>query len=137
MDWWIRQFVQDARDAVEHAGRLTRERLISFSALAFSSARDLRLGERPPFLRHLGLERLQPFLDVFEVVTLPAAARAEARDRLTALFQLIRYPQLTPVRLLDRRILPVGQLSRALRQIFQKAATRLRQRCAAGVKPQD
>jgi hypothetical protein len=79
---------------------------------------DLGLGQHQPFLRHLGLERLQPFLDVFEVVTLPHAAHPKGRDRLAALLQLIRYPQLTPAWLLDRqfdhcrldrRIHPVGQ----------------------------
>jgi hypothetical protein len=38
---------------------------------------DLGLGEHQPFLRHLGIERLEPFLDVLKVVTLPNAARAK------------------------------------------------------------
>ena len=51
-------------------------------------------------------------------MTLPHAAHPKGRDRLAALLQLIRYPQLTPAWLLDRqfdhcrldrRIHPVGQ----------------------------
>jgi hypothetical protein len=53
---------------------------------------DLGLGEHQPFLRHIGLERLEPFLDVLEIVTLPDAAHAKGRDRLAVLLQFVRYP---------------------------------------------
>src|SRR5205814_9014230 len=101
------------------AGAFAVEFAVSFLlGLGLLQRCNLRLGKHQPLLRHLGLERLEPFLGVLEVVTLPDTAHAERRDRLAALFELVRYPDLTPARLLDRqfhhrrlnrRIHPVGQ----------------------------
>src|SRR5271169_6318948 len=81
------------------------------------------------------LERLQPFLGIFEVVTLPNAAHPKSRDRLAALLQLVRYPELTPARLLDRQFYH-RRLERRIHSVGQdrfRAADLLQRQLAAFV----
>jgi hypothetical protein len=89
-----------------------------FVGLGLLQRCDLRFGQHQPFLRHLGLERLEPFFDVFEVVALPHTAHPKGRDRLAALFQFVRYPQLTPARLRDRQF-DHRRLERGIHPVLQ------------------
>jgi hypothetical protein len=98
----------DAPDALEGADveRILRAAVPRALALKFAvrfagslgpfERDDLRLGEDPPFLRDLGLQRFQAFAHYLEIVALPHHADARLRNGEALLGQLIRHAQWPP-----------------------------------------